>query len=126
MTVELQSQHASTVPVVDALVSPQAKARLAYVNSVEARLAGASAIPNCSAPSSDLSDLRRALTLFKNGPAHTEFLCITTEQRPATFAAKSLAAHVLAPHLPDDGDLRLVDDLTTSITEQVASLWRLA
>ena len=126
MTVELQSQHASTVPVVDALVSLQANARLACEISVENDLAGAQSIPNRSALSSFFTELYRAVALFGSSAPHVGFPCIFNENRPAIGAAKSLVAHVLPPSLPDLEGLRPVEDATTLAQEQVASPWRLA
>ena len=130
MTVELKLHRASAIPVVDAPVLPQGEARLACQNAIEAYLAGASAILTRSPILDDHVELNQAITLFENGLVRCEFLCGPNEHRPAVdatiVAAKSLVAQVLALDLPDAGDLRLVDDLTTLAREQVATLWRLA
>ena len=130
MTVELKLHHASAIPVVDAPSSPQAEARLACQNAIEAYLAGASAILIRSPIVDDHIELNHAVTLLEHGLARCEFLCGPKEHRPAIEAtidaATALVAQVLALDVPDAGDLRLVDDLTTLAREQVATLWRLA
>ena len=125
MTVELQSQYASTIPVVDALVSLQANDRLACEKPVETDLAGAQAIPIRSALSSMFTELSRAVPLFGSSAAHVGFPRSINEHRPAIDAAKSSVWHVLALYSPDLRDVRPVDDAATLAQEQVASLWRL-